>query len=303
MILVTGAAGLVGYPLAQRLIRTGETVIASDAREPDRPLDCRFIQADLRNPDAVAGLFEGRDIRKVVHAGAISGGLVAPNDPLLVMSVNVTGTILMAEACRLAKVERVVGLSSIGVYGDQPGTAPVREDAHRLATDVYSCSKIAMESVFLGYREKFGLPAVLLRMSSIFGPGRRTPCFIRGLLEAADEGRAVTVSADTGHRRQFLYVDDAVEAVCLALATPVLPGFVYNITGGTWLTEAEVIAAAMRVVPALKAETGDIPPLGLDGMMGPLDITRAGRDLDYTPRTGLEAGIAHYARWRAERIL
>jgi len=299
MILVTGAAGLVGHPVANRLARAGMTVIATDARVPDRPLDCPFVEVDLRDSASVFSLFERHDIIEVVHGGAISGGLVAPNDPLLVMSVNVTGTILMAEAARLAKVKRFVGLSSIGVYGDQPGTGPVSETARCLATDVYSCSKIAMEAVLYGYRESFGLPAFLLRMSSIFGPGRRTPCFIRGLLEAADAGRAVTVSADTDHRRQFLFIDDAVEAVWLALTTPDVPEFTYNITGGTWLTEGEVIAAAMRAVPALQANTGDVPPLGLDGQMGPLDITLAARDLGYAPRTGIEEGIAQYAAWRA----
>jgi UDP-glucuronate 4-epimerase len=298
MILVTGAAGLVGHPVANRLVRAGMTVIATDARAPDTPLDCPFVEADLRDQAAVFGLFERHDITQVVHGGAISGGLVAPNDPLLVMSVNVTGTILIAEASRLAGVERLVGLSSIGVYGDQPGTAPVPETAPRSATDVYSCSKIAMESVLYGYRKNFGLPALLLRMSSIFGPVRRTPCFIRGLLEAAETEREVTVSADTDHRRQFLFVDDAVEAVYLALTTPELPEFVYNITGGTWLTEGEVIDAAMRAVPALKARLGDVPPLGLDGRMGPLDITLAARDLSYAPRTSLQEGIAKYAQSR-----
>ena len=299
MILVTGAAGLVGLPVANRLVRAGMVVIGTDARTPDRALDCPFVEADLRDAAAVSALFEQYDITDVVHGGAISGGLVAPNDPLLVLSVNVTGTILVAEAARLAGVRRFLGLSSIGVYGDQPGTGPVPETARRLATDVYSCSKIAMEAVLYGYRESFGLPAFLLRMSSIFGPGRRTPCFIRGLLEAADEGRAVTVSADTDHRRQFLYVDDAVEAVWLALTTPEVPEFIYNITGGTWLTEGEVIAAAMRAVPSIKATTGDVPPLGLDGKMGPLDITLAARDLGYAPRIGIQEGIARYAAWRA----
>jgi nucleoside-diphosphate-sugar epimerase len=299
MILVTGAAGLVGHPVANRLARDGHAVIATDARAPETPLDCHFVEADLRDPAAVAALFDRHPIRQVVHGGAISGSMVAPNEPLRVMSVNVTGTILIAEACRKAAVARLVGLSSIGVYGDQPGTAPVREDSRRLGTDIYSCSKIAMESVLLGYRDNFGVPTVLLRMSSIFGPGRRTPCFIRGMLEAAEAGRAVTVSADTAHRRQFLYIDDAVEAVILALATPNLPEFVYNVTGGTWLTEAEVLDAAKRAVPSLTGAVADIPPLGLDGRMGPLDITLATRDLGYRPRTALADGIARYARVRA----
>ena len=73
----------------------------------------------------------------------------------------------------------------------------------------------------------------------------------------------------------------------------------YDITGGTWLNEGEVIEAAMRAVPKLKATTGDVPPLGLDGLKGPLDITLAARDLGYAPRTGIKEGIARYAAWRA----
>jgi nucleoside-diphosphate-sugar epimerase len=295
MILVTGGAGLVGLRVANRLAREGKSVIATDVRTPDTPLDCPFLKADLRDPVAIAGLFAHHDIRQVVHTGAISGSMVAPNDPLRVMSVNVTGTIMMAEACRVARVERLVALSSIGVYGDQPGTAPVREDAARLGSDVYSCSKIAMESGLFGYRDNFALPAFVLRMSSIFGHGRRTPCFIRCLLEAAQEGREVTVSNDTDHRRQFLYIDDAVEAVWLALATPSVPEFVYNITGGTWLTEGEVIEAVKRAVPSLNAKIGDVLPLGLDGRMPRLDTTRAARDLGYVPRSTLEEGVARYA--------
>jgi UDP-glucuronate 4-epimerase len=298
MILVTGAAGLVGHPVANRLARADEAVLATDARTPDRALDCPFVQADLRDAAVVMSLFERHDVTEVVHAGAISGSMVAPNDPLRVMSVNITGTLLIAEASRLAKVRRMVGLSSIGVYGNQVGTAPVPESASRAATDVYSCSKIAMESVLFGYVRNFGLRAVVLRMSSIFGPGRRTPCFIRSLLEAADEGREVTASADTEHRRQFLYIDDAVEAVCLALAARELSEFAYNITGGTWLTEGEVVAAASRAVPRLSAKTGDVPALGLDGRMGPLDIRLAVRDLGYAPHTGLEEGIVKYIEWR-----
>ena len=298
MILVTGAAGLVGYAVARRLLHDGADVVATDNRAPSEPLDCRFVEADLRDATAMAAIFAGNTIQRVIHAGAISGSMVAPGDPLRVMTVNVAGTIYLAEACRLAHIERLIALSSIGVYGDQPGTQPVKEDAPRLGTDVYSCSKIAMESVLLGYRVNFGLPVHLLRMSSIYGPGRRTPCFVRGLLEAAEEGREAIASRDANHRRQFLSIDDAVEAVILALAVPSLPEFVYNITGGTWLTESEVIDVARQAVPTLRARVDDVPPLGLDGRMGPLDTTRAAADLGYRPRVSLRDGIANYARSR-----
>jgi len=247
--------------------------------------------ADLRDATAMRAILAGNVIRRVVHAGVISGSKVAPGDRLRIRTVNVAETIWLAEACGLAQIERLIALSSIGVYGDQPGIEPVKEAAPRLGTDMYSCSKMAMQSVVLGYRLDFGLPVHVLRLSSIFGPGRRTPCFVRALLEAAEEGREALASDDTDHRRQFLYIDDAVEAIGLALAAPSIPDFVYNIAGGTWLTEGEVIEHARRAVPALKARVGDVPPLGLDGRMGPLDISRAAVDLSYRPR---EARRGHW---------
>jgi nucleoside-diphosphate-sugar epimerase len=295
MILVTGAAGLFGHPLAKRLAAAGRRVVATDLRAPDEPLDCRFVAADLRDAGAIAQIIEREKITRVIHAGAISGRMVAPTEPHRIMSVNVTGTLEIAEACRAAGIERLIVLSSIGVYGDQPTLDPVPETAQLLGVDAYSASKIAMESVLKGYRQDFGLPATVIRASSTFGPGRRTPCFIRGMLEAHRAGRPAQASDDGICRRQFLFVEDAVRAVCLALDAELPLDFAYNVTGGTWLTEAEVAAAAMRAVPSLRVEIGTVPPLCLDGRMGPLSLDRIGRDLGYRPEVSLEEGIARYA--------
>jgi nucleoside-diphosphate-sugar epimerase len=297
MILVTGAAGLVGEAVARALIAAGHAVVATDLAAPATPLACPFVAADLREAGVVADMIAAHAVDRVVHAGAISGGMVAPKDPYLVTMVNVTGSIHLAEACRLAGVRRLIALSSIGVYGDQAGTDPVPEDAPLNASDVYSCSKIAMERILHGYRAKFGLPATVLRISSIYGPGRRTPCFVRGLLDAALEGRAVTVSDDTVHRRQFVHIDDAARAVCLALLAADLAYEVYNVTGGIWLTEGEVAAIVREAAPELRAEVGPIPPLALDGRMGPLAIDRAQADLGYAPKVSLAEGVGRFAAY------
>jgi nucleoside-diphosphate-sugar epimerase len=302
VILVTGASGLVGEAVARRLIGQGHAVVATDLQAPTQSLGCPFHAADLREPDAVARMIGDHAVRTVLHAGAISGGMVAPNDPYRVAMVNVTGTIHLAEACRLAGVERLVALSSIGVYGEQAGTAPVQEDAPKNAADVYSCSKIAMESVLHGFREAFGLPATVLRISSIYGPGRRTPCFVRGLLEAALDGRPAVVSDDLIHRRQFVYIDDVTDAVCLALQAPRLTYETYNVTGGLWLSEGEVAAVVRQAVPGSRVEVGPVPPLRLDGRMGPLDISRARADLGYAPKVSLPEGVSRFAAYlRAAR--
>lgn len=294
MILVTGAGGLVGEAVARRLVDMGRPVIATDLQAPTRALECPFVTADLRQPHAIEKIMSDHGVRSVVHAGAISGGMVAPNDPYRIVMVNVTGTIHLAEACRLANVERLVALSSIGVYGDQAGFGPVQEDAPKNATDVYSCSKIAMESVLRGYREKFGLPVTTLRISSIYGPGRRTPCFIRGLLDAALDGRQAIVSNDPVYRRQFVFIEDAATAVILSLLAPRPSYDAYNISGGLWLTESEVLEVVRQAAPEIRAEAGDIPPLGLDGRMGPLDIARARSDLGYAPKISLREGVTRF---------
>jgi nucleoside-diphosphate-sugar epimerase len=300
VILVTGAAGLVGEAVARALIAESHAVVATDLAASARPLACPFVTADLREAGVIADIIATHGVDSVLHAGAISGGMVAPNDPYLVTMVNVTGSIHLAEACRLAGVRRLIALSSIGVYGDQTGTESVSEDAPLNASDVYSCGKIAMERILHAYRAKFALPATVLRISSIYGPGRRTPCFIRGLLEAALDGRPVTVSDDTVHRRQFVHIDDAADAVRLALLAPDLAHEVYNITGGIWLTEGEVAAIVREAVPELRVEIGSVPPLALDGRMGPLAIDRARADLGYAPKVGLGEGVARFAAYLRE---
>ena len=127
-------------------------------------------------------------VRAVVHAGAISGPMVAAGDPHQVMAVNVGGALNIAEASLRAGVERLVALSSAGVYGVQATLDPVREDAPLNATDIYGASKIAAETVLRAYRHDHGLPAIALRPSSVYGPGRTTACFIRDMIDHARRG-------------------------------------------------------------------------------------------------------------------
>ncbi len=301
MILVTGAAGLVGYPVAVRLAAGGRDLVATDAQAPALALAAPFVVADLRSPGALAEIIARYKVTTVIHCGAISGRMVAPNEPYRVASVNVTGTIHLAEAARLAKVERFIALSSIGVYCHQATLDPVTEEAPLPGHDIYSASKVAMEAVLRGYRHDFGLPVTVLRASSIFGPGRRTPCFIRAMLEAGLEGRVAAVSDAGDCRRQFLYIDDAVDAVFLALDATVPLDFAYNVTGGTWLTESEVAAIALRAVPTLKVAVGPVPPLCLDGRMGPLAIGKIAGALGYQPKVSLEEGIRRYWTYLTER--
>jgi nucleoside-diphosphate-sugar epimerase len=130
---------------------------------------------------------------------------------------------------------------------------------------------------------------VALRLSSVFGPRRQTACALRSVIEAGLAGRPATVAAENSSFRQYIHVDDAARAVCLALEADKSPGFAYNITGGTYLTEAELAREIAALVPGLAIQPG--PPAWNEGHLGPLLIDPAARDLGFTPRVTLREGL------------
>ena len=211
-----------------------------------------WATVDLLDGHALQTLMREARVGAVVHSGAISGPMVAAGDPHQVMSVNVTGTLNVAEAALRTGVERVVALSSAGVYGVQSTLDPVREDAPLNASDIYGASKIAAETILRAYRHDHGLPVVALRPSSVYGPGRTTACFIRDMIEHARRGDPLPLAPEGACRRQFVHVDDVVAAILGALNAPRLDDFAFNVSGGTWLSEQEIAAQAAPVLPGLQ---------------------------------------------------
>jgi UDP-glucuronate 4-epimerase len=294
-ILVTGAAGLIGGRLVNRLAAEGTDVIATDRRAAEAPPGARWVTVDLMDAPALVALMRDARVSAVVHAGAISGPMVAAGDPHQVMSVNVGGALNIAEAALRAGVERLIALSSAGVYGPQATLDPVREDTPLNATDVYGASKIAAETVLRAYRHDHGLPAIALRPSSVYGPGRMTACFIRDMIDHARRGDPLALAPEGACRRQFVHVDDVVAAILGALNAPRCDHFAFNVGGGTWLSEQEVVAVAAPVLQGLRIASTDGAARCLDGDMGPLDTARARAALGFSPSVPLAEGIAAYA--------
>ncbi|MDI1342768.1 MAG: NAD(P)-dependent oxidoreductase [Pseudolabrys sp.] len=301
-ILVTGAAGLVGGAVVRRLASDGHAVVATDARKADQPDGVRFETIDLSDRPALAALHQQHAVHTVIHCGAISGPMVAADDPHRVLATNVGGTLNLAEAARKAGVRRFVALSSVSVYGDQTSLDPVTEAAPLNAIDVYGASKIAMEAVLRAYRYDLGLPAFVLRLASVYGPGRQTDCFIRDLIRNAADGSEMSLSPEEGFRRQFVHIDDVVHAIVRAAATGTVADFAYNIGGGEWLTEREVAALAALSLPHLRISAVPAPARSIDGYIGVLDYSRATAAFGYRPTIDIRHGIASYADYLAAKV-
>lgn len=301
-ILVTGAAGLVGTAVVRRLAADGQSLTATDMRDANVPDGVRFEAADLTNQTAMAALLQCHAVDTVIHCGAISGPMVAADDPHLVAAVNVGGTLNLVEAARKAGVTRFLALSSTSVYGLQATLNPVTEDAPLNATDVYGASKIAMEAILRAYRYDLGVPTIVLRIASVYGPGRTTDCFIRDLIRSAAAGTAISLFDEGGFRRQIIHIDDVARGIVQSISAKVWNDFAYNIGGGEWLTERELAALAAPILPRLQVAAVSAPARCIDGYMGPLDFSRASAAFGYAPQTDISQGIASYAEHLAVEV-
>ena len=285
-VLVTGCSGLIGHRVAERLHEAGVDVLGVDLRPGAGPFPSTV--GDAADLPLMRRLVEGRP--NVVHSGAVSGPMLMLDNPHGIAQANLGGAMAVFEACRQAGVRRLVWLSSIAVYGDQPTLDPSPETAAVNPQSFYGHTKAAGEILLRGYVAKYGLNAVALRLSSVFGLRRQTECRLRSVIEAGLDGRPATVAAEGTSFRQYLHVDDAADAVLLALSASAIPQLFYNVTGGTYVTEAALAAMLQGLVPGLATMAG--PPAWNEGHLGPLLLEAARRDLGYLPRVSLREGLA-----------
>ena len=288
-IAVTGGAGFIGRPLTARLRADGHEVSASDLKPGE---DVSAL--DLRDRAGVHAWISGSKPDVVVASGAISGPMVAPDDPELVIDANVGGTLNILEGMRRAGSRRLVFISSIAVYAARGDLAPVPEEARLGAIDPYSASKIAGEALVDAYAARFGIAATTLRLSTVYGPRRIVPDLVGRLVRSAREGHLVEVSGQRANMRQYIHVDDAVEAIRLAIGTPLAGHTPINITGGSYVSEVEVAEKITRLVPGTRYTIRPDRDGG-DGDFGPLALSRAERLLGYRPQVTLDEGLARLA--------
>lgn len=296
-ILVTGIGGLIGGAVARRLAASGRKVVGMDRQAP-AGLPFPVVTHDLPDRHRWHEAIVRFGIGRVVHAGGISGPMLLRDAPDRVFEINVVGLAGLLEAARIHRLERMVCFSSVMAYGEHPGL-PVVTEATRLNPEtVYGATKAAGDALITAYRAQHAVDAVSLRVAGCYGPGRTTPCVIRTLIEDGLQGRTTRLREDPSRTRQFIFVDDVVDAVCAALDAPgQLPQPSYNIGPGLAHGLDEIVDAVRESVPGARAVADpDGLPWNSFGI-GPLSIDAARRDLSFEPRVGLVAGARATLAW------
>jgi len=293
---VTGAGGMLGQEVTRQLLSRGVAVHRCDkAPIPVSPGE-HFVQCDLSDIAALTKAAQGCDA--VVHLGGVSGpGFVFnPAVPAgVVASTNINGTMNALEAAAACKVKRFVFASSVIVYWpvDRKRTWPEpmlvegRSDVLD-STETYGASKIAGESLCRAYSSMGVLDAVSLRIGWVYGPGRTTGCPVRALLEG------VALDTPPHHRRDFVYVTDAAEAIVrAALRDAAFGGVTLNVSGGHISHDA--VEGSVHRALGKKCQKAAIKEDTIDPPIPPMSLSMVKEQLGWAPKVSIAHGVRLYA--------
>jgi len=301
-ILVTGGAGFIGSRLVSALLaqEASVVVLADEAcnifriepllKEPALHLvRCRWWE----RTDLDAGRREIGEIDLLAHLGLN----VPPADGFqkqarLEIRLNLVPTLDLLDAIGGGTISGVCFASSMSVYG-RPSRLPLRESDIPNPVTTYGASKLAIEDFLQAYGCSNGVPVTVLRYSTVYGPGelghRAVPNFVR----AVSEGRAPTINGDGAERRDYVYVDDVVEATVGALA--VRPNRVLNIGSGAAYRTTEIAMEVIRLYSS-NVEPVFLPRVG-ENIDVTCDISTARDELGYRPRVPISEGIKREIEW------
>jgi nucleoside-diphosphate-sugar epimerase len=309
---VTGAAGFIGSHLAIRLLADGHEVVGvdcfTDAYDPAIKLrnvasirsNPRFtlVTGDLRDPAILERLADCNVVFHLAGQAGVRGGW--GEDFAAYVERNVLATQRLLEVARGASLSAFVLASSSSVYGEAP-RLPVRETDSCHPLSPYAISKLAAEQLGLAYWRQHNVPLVALRYFAVFGPGQRPDMAFSRFIAALRAGDPLPIYGDGLQRRDFTYVDDAVEAT-MAAATRRVAGEVINVGSGTSTSVRDVVGQ-LELLLECRAEFEWLPESPGEARQTLADISRARELLAYAPHVDLAHGLAAQVEWAQSSTL
>lgn len=329
-VLVTGAAGFIGYHLSRRLLAEGHSVVGIDnlndyysvqlkkdrlaqLEQVENHAQFRFAPVDLADTAAMEALFADNAFTHVVNLAAQAGVRYSLENPKSYVQSNLVGFANLLECCRHGKVEHLVFASSSSVYGLNT-TMPfsVRHNVDH-PVSLYAASKKANELMAHTYSHLYGVPATGLRFFTVYGPWGRPDMALYLFTKAILAGKPINVFNEGRMRRDFTYIDDIIEGVCRVMAripqpdplwngtapnpsTSTAPWRIYNI-GNNNTVELGVFIDTLEAALGRKAIRNLMPMQPGDVEATWADVDDLVADTGFSPATSLEYGITRFVDW------
>jgi UDP-glucuronate 4-epimerase len=306
--LVTGGAGFIGSHLVDRLLRDGyrltvldnfDPFYAREAKERNvggfrRHPHCDLIEADITDVGTLRRLPNTFDL--IVHLAAKAGVRPSIEDPLAYQETNVRGTHNLLELARERAIKQFVFASSSSVYGVNPRVPWSEEDHVLLPISPYASTKVSGELLGHVYSHLFGIRFIALRFFTVYGPRQRPDLAIHRFAQLMKDGKAIPMFGDGSTRRDYTYIDDAIEGIRSAIDYDRTAYEVINLGNNQTVGLREMIAGledALGVsarIERLQEQAGDVPQTWAN-------IDKARSLLGYEPRTRYAAGVRKFVEW------
>jgi len=329
-VLVTGAAGFIGFHVAQRLLRDGRAVVGLDivnnyydpklkeARIEILQRDPRFslVRLDLTDRAAIKALFAQHRFPVVIHLAAQAGVRYSLQHPHAYVDANIEGFLNVLEGCRHNDCRHLLFASSSSVYGANTKLPFSVRDNVDHPVSLYAASKKANELMAHAYSHLYRIPATGLRFFTVYGPWGRPDMAMFIFAKAILDGTPIKLFNHGNMRRDFTYVDDVTEAIVRLMdrppqanpewsgdkpdpATSAAPWKIYNIGNNNpedlmhvvSLLEKEFGRSAAKEM--LPMQPGDVPATYAD-------VEDLAHEIGFRPATAIEDGVARFARWYRE---
>jgi len=313
-VVVTGAAGFIGFHVCQALLRRGDRVLGIDNLNPYYDLALkdvrlaqlaehaafRFERADVGDVEAIGRLFaQHRDVTHVVHLAAQAGVRYSLIDPYAYVHANVAGQLVMLEASRsLESLDRFIYASSSSVYGANTALPFSVRDRVDHPVSLYAATKRAGELIAECQTRLHGFPAVGLRFFTVYGPWGRPDMAYYLFTKAIFEGRPIQVFNQGDMKRDFTYIDDIVDGVLASLTQPPAPAghTLYNLGNQKaedlrhFIETLESACGREAVKEYVDMQPGDV-------QASCADIETSKRDLGFEPRMTIAEGLPRFVEW------
>jgi UDP-glucuronate 4-epimerase len=329
-MLVTGAAGFIGFHTARALLERGDEVVGLDNLNAyydpalksarlsllQRHPNFRFARLDLADREAMQSIFAREGFQRVVHLAAQAGVRYSAENPHIYVQSNVTGFLHVLEGCRASAVEHLVYASTSSVYGANTRIPFVETENVDHPLSLYAATKKANELMAHSYSSLYGLPTTGLRFFTVYGPWGRPDMALFQFTKNILAGRPIDVFNHGRHQRDFTYVDDIVQGVIAAVdhvATPdphwdparpkpstsAAPYRIYNIGNQQPVALLQYIEVLEQCL-GRKAEKNFLPMQLGDVTDTWADVEALALDVGYRPCTELSVGVRRFVEWYLE---
>lgn len=324
-ILVTGAAGFIGYHLSRRLAESGDSVVAIDnmnkyydvrlkyerlalmgisssAISEGRCVystiysNLRFIKMDILNQPFLMKLFEKETFDCVCHLAGQAGVRYSLDHPDTYIQNNIVGFSHILELCRQGHVSRLVFASSSSVYGNTTKTPFSEDDQTDNPVSLYAATKKSNELMAYSYSHLFGIHATGLRFFTVYGPWGRPDMSPMLFADALRQCRPINVFNHGEMQRDFTYVDDVIECMVRVVRKSVFSYRIYNVGRGEPVSLLDFIHVLEEEF-GMKARLNMSPMQEGDVLVTSADTSAIVRDYGYRPQVSLRDGIKRFACW------